>query len=402
MSRALAGRAVSKKLYMSVDGGGSSLRAVLFDGDFQVLGQGRSGGVNLNSTTEADARANVRNCLEQVFTGAAGLQAADRRAADPGATGQDVAGKSAAGAGMAGHAPLIIDKLYVVFVGNVRFLFDELPRYAEAREIRSMPESEAGLMAGAMWRSGILAIAGTGSNLSLVGGARAPVPRREGRARPTVGAWGPILGDDGSGAWIGQKAVRAAITGAEGWSAPTKILDIIRRDWRLKADWDMVELVYRSPAPFRMLASLTRAVGEAAREGDAVALRILEEAGECLAAQVKCLINRFVIPAEDFRLVCCGGVWKTHPLIYGTFRRLLLADFPDLAVKKPRFEQIMAGPASEMLARIGAGGPVGAGKPEGADGPEDADKQDSAPPEDILNEAMDRLAECFPDYVITW
>ena len=59
---------MSRKIYLSADGGGTKLRMLLFDEDFQILGEGMSGGVNLNSTTEPDARANIRQCLEQAFS----------------------------------------------------------------------------------------------------------------------------------------------------------------------------------------------------------------------------------------------------------------------------------------------------------------------------------------------
>ena len=395
---------MDKKLCLTVDGGGSSLRAILFDENFEIRGQGLAGGVNTNYTTEADARANVRRCLEQVFsgtgaqTGAAGKAVtaragpagkaviaradsanggtpADEKAAAFAKTAATVVAAYAPAAG----TPVEIDKLYVVFIGNVDFLLDELRGFAAVREVKRLSEPETGLMAGAMWRSGIVALAGTGTNFSLTQGKRAAEPRRAEQRRYVVGGWGPVLGDEGSGAIIGQKAVRAAIAGQEGWGEPTLMLDLIRRDWRLKDDWDMVEMVYQSPSPFRKVASLTRLVAEAADAGDAAARRILAEAGQSIAVQIQCLIDRFEIPPEDFRLVCCGGVWKTHPLIYETFCCRLAETSPGLTIRKPRFEQIMAGPAFEMLDRLGG----------------DETEQN-------LARAADRLAGFFPDFIIRW
>jgi N-acetylglucosamine kinase-like BadF-type ATPase len=158
-----------------------------------------------------------------------------------------------------------------------------------------------------------------------------------------------LLGDQGSGSWVGQQAARAAVSGLEGWTQPTMLMDLIRRDWKLKHDWDMVNIVHRSSAPFRQMASLTRLVAEAANLGDAVALGILREAGALMAAQTLCLFRRCDIPAECRKLVCAGGTWKAHAAMFETFRERLLAQQPDLDIRWPIFEPIMAGPAMVAL-----------------------------------------------------
>ena len=74
---------------LAVDGGGSKLRMLLFDDDFKLLGQGLSGGVNVTQTTPENSRANVADCLGQVFKGERSVN---------------------------------LDRIYVVFVGPVNIL----------------------------------------------------------------------------------------------------------------------------------------------------------------------------------------------------------------------------------------------------------------------------------------
>jgi N-acetylglucosamine kinase-like BadF-type ATPase len=324
---------------LSADGGGTKLRMILFNENFDILGQGLAGGVNTNSTTVENSLENIRGCLDQVF---------------------------------AGKPPPSIDKLYVVFVGPVANFISLLKERAEVKEIAVVPESEAGLMAGALWEDGFLAVSGTGSDIFLVDKTNR-LKARDGSLRKVVGAWGPILGDQGSGVWIGQQAIRAVISGIEGWTEKTIIHDLIRRDWKLKEDWDMVPMVYDEPAPFRKVASLTRQVEEAAALGDAVALRIVREAGELMARQSLALLTRYDIPPGIRRLACCGGAWKTHPLMFETFKGKILAEYPDFDIRKPLFEHLMAGPAFEMSLR---------GTPK--------------------DRAVKILAEKFPAFVITW
>jgi N-acetylglucosamine kinase-like BadF-type ATPase len=300
---------------LSVDGGGTKLRMILFNENFDILGQGLAGGVNVNSTTPENSLANVKNCLDQVFCG---------------------------------KPPPVIDKLYAVFVGPAANLLETLKDRTEVKEAVLIPEPEAGVMAGAFWEDGFLALAGTGSDIFLVD-KRDRCKPWNGPVRKTAGGWGPILGDQGSGVWIGQEAIRAVVSGIEGWTEKTLIHDLIRRDWKLAQDWDMVNQVYREPSPFRKVASLTRQVEEAAAAGDAVALRIVREAGELMAVQGLSLFARFDIPRDMRRLVCCGGAWKTHPLMFETFKGKILAEYPDFDIRKPLFEHLMAGPAFEIL-----------------------------------------------------
>ncbi|NMA94958.1 MAG: hypothetical protein GX974_02850 [Clostridiales bacterium] len=319
-------------LKLAVDGGGTKLSMVLFDDELRLISKGLSGGVNVNQTSYEDSRANVVDCLRQVF-------------------------------GKEGNRQ--IDRLYVVFVGPVKILYEELEKYATVAEVKPLREAKAGLLAGFMRDEGILALSGTGSDVFYV--------RKDKRLNSVVGAWGPILGDQGSGTWIGQKAIRKVVAGIEGWREPTLMYELIKRDWQIDRGYEMVKKVHESVAPFRKVASLTRIVGEAARAGDRVALSILREAGELMAIQTDCIIKRENIPIEYQRVVCCGGAWKTHPLMYETFSKMLREMYPNITVEKPWFEHVLAGAVYEIL------------------------KQDIS-----IDKAREKLSRHFPEYIIDW
>ncbi|HHV96157.1 MAG TPA: hypothetical protein GXX37_06740 [Clostridiaceae bacterium] len=317
---------------LSVDGGGTKLRALLFDDEFRILGQGMSGGVNINHTTPEESRANVVDCLGQVFSG---------------------------------KPKIHINRLYIVFVGPVKILYKELEKYATVGEIIRLGEAKAGLLAGAMKEEGILALSGTGSDIFYV--------RKESELGSVVGAWGPILGDQGSGTWIGQKALQAVVAAIEGWGEQTMLYDLIHREWKLKKSYDMIHIIHRSPAPFRVVASVTPLVGKAAYAGDKVALQILREAGLFMAIQADCLIRRENIPEEYRQIVCCGGAWKAHPSMFAAFCEKLQELYPGIQIYKPWFEHVMTGPVREMLRK-------------------------QVP----VEEAKKRLSILFPDYIIKW
>ena len=294
--------------YLSFDGGGTKLNGMMFDDDLNLLGTGRSGGINLTQTSLEDCRANVRDCLNQV---------------------------------LAAHEPDQVDVVYYTGVGNFQLLCEEVGLRVHTAQYVGTDEALGGLLAGALRREGVLALAGTGSDVFYISPGK----------RMVVGAWGPILGDDGSGAWIGQQAIRAVVRQINGWGEDTLLLPIIREAWRLKNDWQMVEIVHHSPAPFRQVASVTPLVGQAAARGDKIALDILREAGHLMAVQTESLFRRAQLGDGPLEITLCGGAWKSHPVMFDTYAGELHAAHPAVTVHRPLFEHVCAGPARLLLER---------------------------------------------------
>ncbi|GGG97892.1 N-acetylglucosamine kinase [Silvibacterium dinghuense] len=119
-------------------------------------------------------------------------------------------------------------------------------------------------------QAGVLMIAGTGSNT---------LGRTSTGELIHVGGWGPALGDQGSGHWIGHQALRAAFHALD-FSQPTLLLDRVRAFWGAATVGDVVNIANATPPPdFSKLAPIVLAC---ALEGDAVAARILAEGGRLL------------------------------------------------------------------------------------------------------------------------
>lgn len=295
--------------FLTVDGGGSKLVAIWFQDDMTVLGRGTGGGINRNTTSVEIIQAHIDACLRMVF--------GDRN-------------------------DLYLESLYITFIGDISLFTNALSAYAHVKSIFIIRELSAGLLAGALWDEGFLALAGTGSNLFLHPG-RYATPEMEG-LRLKVGGWGAIMGDDGSGVWMGKQAMQAALASYEGWGQPTTLTGRIAKFWDLQDMNDLKQLIYRDAAPFRRLASLTYLLGEAAREGDIVSLAIIREAGERMALQAGALYRRCgALPDELNKLVCIGSAWKVHPLMYRAFSERLSVEAPLLRIQTPRFEPVASG-----------------------------------------------------------
>lgn len=123
--------------------------------------------------------------------------------------------------------------------------------------------------------AGILVIAGTGSNM---------VGRAADGTMYSAGGWGPALGDEGSGYWIGHEGVKAVFWGLDR-GVSTTMLGAVRDAWGAESVGDLVALANVRPGPdFALLAPV---VAWCAEEGDELARAVLVRAGEELAEQVE-------------------------------------------------------------------------------------------------------------------
>jgi glucosamine kinase len=120
-------------------------------------------------------------------------------------------------------------------------------------------------------RPGVLLIAGTGSNI---------LARTSAGALLTVGGWGPAIGDEGSGYWIGHEGLSASFR-AYDRGEPAPLLDRTIAAWSATSLQEVVAIANRRPFPdFSLLAPL---VVECADQGDPTCRDILLAAGRWLA-----------------------------------------------------------------------------------------------------------------------
>ncbi|MGC9543414.1 N-acetylglucosamine kinase [Streptomyces sp. UG1] len=162
--------------------------------------------------------------------------------------------------------------------------------------------------------------------LALVAGTGAVAVRIAGReCAETVGGDGWLLGDDGSGFWIGREAARVALRMADGRGGPTALGESVGRALGVPEDvrppgapgpYDTAAWTRARREAYRMrllpavmdrppvqLALLAPLVAEAARHQDPVAEGILEAAAGHLTDTVRALGPR---PGE--RIVATGGL----------------------------------------------------------------------------------------------
>lgn len=262
-------------VYLGLDGGGTRVRALAVSSSGETIGFGMGGPSNLSANLESIVEASIRDAVIQAV-GENGLARIDRV----------VGGMAGAG------APAMADRYAAIFgrLGLSRLYITT--------------DAEAALAGACSGRAGAVLMAGTGS---MAFGRTA-----EGRA-VRAGGWGPLLGDEGSAAWVGRKAVQAVLRAADGRSPETAMTGPLMAEFGLSGlDGFKVEAAAGRLTPAR-LASVVSLVNRAAGEGDMPATAILREAAVELASLVPTIWRLMGEPAGPWRVVKIGGLFDACP-----------------------------------------------------------------------------------------
>ena len=165
-----------------------------------------------------------------------------------------------------------------------------------------------------------------------------------------VDGWGHLLGDCGGGAWIGGAGLRAALRAHDGrpGGSPALLDRLVARYGPPEAlPWQ----VYPHPNPAKVLAAFATQVAAAARDGDAVAAGIWEQASHHLAETAATALVDGVPPTASWS----GGLFSADDeLLSGPFRRALTRLRPDVVIVPPHGDPL---DGAETLARLALDAP---------------------------------------------
>ena len=166
-----------------------------------------------------------------------------------------------------------------------------------AGEVLVCGDDEIALDAAFRGGPGILVIGGTGAVV---------IGRTSLGAKMMAGGWGPGIGDEGSGFWIGREAIREAFRQHDR-GGDTELLEAIRAAWGAKDLGDLVGFANARPGPD--FASLAPVVAACAAEGNELARGVLQRAGIELAEQVGVVWKKMRAAGElSVRVAYTGSV----------------------------------------------------------------------------------------------
>ena len=181
-----------------------------------------------------------------------------------------------------------------------RRLARALGRAGLADELILRNDAFAILRAGARNGWGVAVVAGAGTNAAGVG----PTGRT---AR--FGGLGDISGDYEG---VGSSALRAAVRGRDGRGPRTTLERLVPAHFGLRRPADLTVALYRHRIHPDRIRELPPIVYAAAADGDGVALAIVEELGDEIAAFAIAAIRRTGTVRRDVDVVLAGGLVRSR------------------------------------------------------------------------------------------
>src|ERR1700733_2285532 len=277
--------------YIGIDGGGTKTRCVLGN-ETAVLATAVSGGCNIVRLGEAQARESLHVVVRQACAGAK-ISADQIHAVCLGAAGA--------------ARPEIAAKLQ-----NILARTD--PQFTA--QIAVVGDAAIALEAAFDEGPGVIAIAGTGS---IVYG------RDSSGNTARAGGWGFAISDEGSGHWIGRRAISALLR-ARDEGRETALTALILEAWKLESIDALVQPANAAPRP--EFPRLFPIVVRAASEGDSIARDFLSRAGAELATLAAIVLRR-VSPVPPYVPVAMtGSVFRQSEDVCRVFYNGLADSFP--------------------------------------------------------------------------
>jgi glucosamine kinase len=324
--------------YLGIDGGGTKTRCVLAD-ETAVLAQVMTGGCSVIRLGEKQARESLHGAIRQVCT-TAKIPPERIAAVCIGATG-------VARPEIAETIRKIVGEMILATAGA-----------NSAPKIEVVADTVIALEAAFGAGPGVIVIAGTGSiayGRDLAGHtARA-------------GGWGFAISDEGSGYWIGRRAISAILRAYDQGDSTkqdqdreTSLTALVLRAWKLRSIDELVAPANATPPP--EFARLFPIVLRAADEGDPIAREILDDAGSKLAGLAATVVRRLAMhaspnsaagkrpldetAAEKLSVAMTGSVFRQSASVREVLHRELREIFPGIEV-----HQNLADPVDGALAR---------------------------------------------------
>jgi N-acetylglucosamine kinase-like BadF-type ATPase len=185
--------------------------------------------------------------------------------------------------------------------------------HAPAARITVVHDSRLLLAAGHA-STGVAVIGGTGS---------AAWGRNAEGAEARAGGWGYLLGDEGSGYWLGREAVRYSLRRMNRGLEPDQLTAALLESCQLDHPNKLIALFHSAETGRRYWAQRARVVVEAAKAGHAPGAELLEQAGRDLAGLAVEVLRQLGTTGP---VILGGGLGMHVARVQDAFRTYLQAE----------------------------------------------------------------------------
>src|SRR5688500_2875346 len=280
---------------LGIDAGGTNAVCLLANEDGTIVSEARSTGANLQAVGELQ----VEKVLHEVMEDAIGDLTVAPVAICLGIAGVDRPDDAAVVRGI-------------------------MKRIGYKARVLVVNDALVALEAGSPGQPGVVIISGTGS--ISYGRNAAGVAARS-------GGWGYVLGDEGSGYWIGRAALRAVLRAEDRRGPATALTQLLLAHFGVDRPQGLIHEVYHSNLKPAAIGALAQCVHRAFARGDEVAIGILRGAANELESSALSVARRLDLVGRTFPFILAGGIFKAVPWLKDELTRRLPLTAPGSTVR---------------------------------------------------------------------
>jgi len=209
-------------------------------------------------------------------------------------------------------------------------------RFIKAMGVRTVTvvtDAEIALYATTFGEPGLVVIAGTGS-ICLGKDSKGKIA--------ISGGWGPLAGDEGGGVGIAQAALHSVAKASDGRGISTILSERAADYFRASGPENLIVAIYSPQVDNSRIAGFAEFVVDAAKEGDAVAADILNEAGSELGLAACAVIEKLRLGKEKVPIGCVGSVFKAGEILTKPMIETIRTVAPDAFLTEPKMAPAQA------------------------------------------------------------
>jgi N-acetylglucosamine kinase-like BadF-type ATPase len=177
---------------------------------------------------------------------------------------------------------------------------------------------------------GLAAISGTGSNVFGVGPSGHPW---------RAGGWGHVLGDEGSGYWLGIQSLRAALADRDASGPETALGDAMADFFDMPSVEALASYVYAKPLTKGEIAAFATETAKLAERGDAVARELYERGATALGKQIAAVIRMSGLEGA-FPVGLIGSAFKAGAIFVEPLARAVHEHAPEAQVARVKMAPV--------------------------------------------------------------
>ena len=288
------------QLFLGVDGGGTKTNVALMTRAKTVVAEGEGGPSNPLRVGVETAVANIAKAIDAACD-IGGVSRGDIVAATLGLAGvrrQDIR-----------------ERVRESFATRFR-----------VRKTLVTTDADIALYGTTLGKAGLVVIAGTGSICIGV--------NDEGE-KFISGGWGPVAGDEGGGRGIAGEALHSVAKASDGRGELTKLSERAAEYFRASNVENLIGAIYAPQMDNSRIAGFAKFVVETAKDGDKIAVEILNEAGIELGVAAVAVIKKLGLAERKIPIGCVGSVFNAGELLTGPMIQIISKVAPKAYLMEP-------------------------------------------------------------------